>query len=636
MSSLTKYAIIIDSGSSGSRALVYEYTSDPVNNPSGLPKIKQISNKKTKPGLSTFGKKKKGSYDLWNDHFEELIENAQQIIPSNLHNATPIYVQATAGMRLLPTKDRNRILDETCQILSEKSEFIIQPCNEHVEVIDGDTEGLYGWLALNYLTDRLTNNLDDSNNIKNKHPYGFMDMGGASTQLAFVPSRKDELDKHSDDMYSVKLRNNKGEINEWSVFVSSWLGFGANEARKRQLDALVNALPPNVNYDKDGDGKGDLVDPCSPIGMKTDVDYNNKIFTVTGSGEYEGCLRTIYPLLLKHLPCSDEPCLFNGVHAPSMDFSMEKFVGVSEYWYTANDVFKLNGEYNYEDFEAATREFCKTDWNVILDRFNRKEYGESLTMELLQTSCFKASWIVNILHEGFGIPRLGMNDKDEASEKDEPIFKSVNNIDGNELSWTLGKMVMYASSQNEGEGNVGIYAGSAINKIIVNEGFDNANDNIVIDTETSLNNIVIIGIFGLIGFTVYYLIIKRFGSLKKFMKKIQGDRKVESMEELMNLEEGRSLVHQVSSTNLDKGLRTRSTINLHDLSGSFDDNDGDESISFMSGLGHDTLKHSFTVSNFREPPQSSPKSSSKSSKFTQNIFNLTNGSQPSFKRISTL
>lgn len=624
----TKYAIIIDSGSSGSRALVYEFSVDSNVNPTGLPKIKQVGNMKTKPGLSTFGKKKVSSYNLWDDHFADLIENARRIIPLNLHSSTPIFVQATAGMRLLPTNERDRVLKETCEVLSDKTDFIVKPCESHIEVIDGDTEGLYGWLGLNYLTNRLQ---ADSN----KHPYGFMDMGGASTQLAFVPSRADQLDRHSDDMYTVNLRSNDGNLNQWSVFVSSWLGFGANEARKRQLGALVNALPENVNYDKDGDGKGDLVDPCSPVGMKTDVEYNNKIFTVTGSGEYEGCLKTIYPLLLKHLPCSDEPCLFNGVHAPAMDFSLEKFVGVSEYWYTANDVFKLTGEYNYEAFERATKEFCATDWNTIYERFENHEFGDALTLELLQTSCFKASWIVNILHEGFDIPRLGVDNLSELNVKDEPIFKSVNNIDGNELSWTLGKMVMYASSQTDGDGVVGIVPGSSIkNKIdsVVNnkEYTEDIADNISSNSELFFPY----GIILALGCILYYIILRKFGSLKAFMKRFHDSDKVESMEELIDLEEGRSLSHRTSSNNLGGTLRTRSTLNLHELEPVNPNGGGDNSslnnFSVPPPSPYEGLKHSFTFTSFRDPTLTSGKHNNKFSPSGFG-FKFGNGSQQSLK-----
>lgn len=647
----SKYAIVIDAGSSGSRALVYQFSSDKQLNPNGLPTITQIGYKKIKPGLSTFNKQgKMYGKDIWDDYFEDIYDEIKKIIPKSNRKETPVFIQATAGMRLLPTIERDRILKETCNVFHKETDFQIYPCDEHVEVIDGDIEGLYGWLALNYLTNRLTinNGNDDENNKSYIHPYGFMDMGGASTQLAFVPSSNDQLTKHLDDLYTVKLRKNNGELFDWSVFVSSWLGFGANEARVRQLESLVNALPKNVNYDKDGDGKADLMDPCSPVGMKTDVEYNNgeSVFTITGSGNYENCLKTIYPLLLKNLPCSDEPCLFNGVHAPSMNFALEKFVGVSEYWYTANDVFKLTGDYNYNDFEKATKEFCNTDWDIIMNRFNNKEYGENLTLELLRTSCFKASWIVNILHEGFDIPRLGIDDDSELKESDEPVFRSVNNINGNELSWTLGKMVLYASSQINDDGSVGIYPGSAIDN-------SKSSNNQIISDPSSINNSNSVSssflsfiIFLLLCGGIYYIILKKFGGLKKMLRKIQNN-KTESVEDMYGLEEGRSLSHQKSIDNFNiDGLRTRSTMNLHELQNLSPvipppmDKQSEVSSSPNSpfDLQFEGLKHSFTFSSFRDPTlyhHNNNHNHNSKSKFNP-IFKLGNGSSQSLKSTNQL
>lgn len=536
-----KYAIIIDAGSSGSRAHIYEYSQDK-NLPDALPTIKQVSSKKTKPGLSTFTK----SIDsIWGDHFEPLIKHAEEIIPSNLHASTPIFIQATAGMRLIKPKYRKKILKETCKSLKKNSKFLINECADHVCVIDGDTEGIYGWIALNYLSEKLTNDLT---------PYGFMDMGGASTQLAFSPTNQEDLVEHGDDMYKVSLRKNNGELVDWQIFVSSWLGFGANEARNRQLSSLLNVLPKGVNYDVDGDGKGDITDPCSPDGMKIEFEYDDKMYSITGSGDYETCIKTIYPLLLKNMKCSKEPCLFNGIHGPKMDWSKEKIVGVSEYWYTANDVFKLGGTYDYERFELATKDFCSTNWDKLVENFNAGDYGDQLSMDLLRTSCFKASWIINVLHEGFDLPRVGVDD-DQSELASEPMFKSIKDIDNNELSWTLGKMVLYASSQIKGKGNVGVIPGTAIKLPPKENIWDHDKHTPPIKGTidfTWLTSIVLL----LTMFSVGYLyVLKKYGGLSAFMKKVKQYKPVS--EEWIDLEEGRSLSRPERGT-----LRTRSTMNL--------------------------------------------------------------------------
>ncbi|ODV83699.1 hypothetical protein CANARDRAFT_29692 [[Candida] arabinofermentans NRRL YB-2248] len=488
------YGIVIDSGSSGSRLQIYKwedpsYLQKNSKSPEQLRSIPKIIQQedwsfKTTPGLSQFADKPNR---VWDDHFKYLIEQAEKIIPENKISQTPIFVQATAGMRLITEKKKNKVLSEVCKSLKKHSNFMISDCEKQIQVIDGELEGLYGWIGLNYLKGKL-DNYDPSLPITDHDSYGFMDMGGASTQISFVPSDMKELQKHQADLYKLKLRNVNGETQDWSVFVSTWLGFGANEARKRHLRNMIYSLPDGVNYDTNGDNTYDLVDPCSPKGMKIEQELNGVNYEITGSGDYKTCLRYIYPLLLKHLPCKDEPCLFNGVHAPTIDFKKDKFVGVSEYWYTANDVFHMGGEYNFLKFEERLKEFCELDWGTIESNFESGVYGSNIEMPLLKDSCFKASWVVNVLHEGFELPRLGLEadeltDKEikllDKEDKDHIAFESAKLIDGAELSWTLGKIILHASSQVPSNDNepVGIIA-STSTQYITSSSVINSNNNI--------------------------------------------------------------------------------------------------------------------------------------------------------------
>lgn len=609
----TKYAIIIDSGSSGSRVFVYSYTLSSTKNE--LPPINLVTTKKTSKGLSTYSDK----IDLiWSEHFSPLIEHAKTNIPEDQYDDTPIFVLATAGMRLLPDKQRESVLSEVCQSFDNYSGLGSNlgslngaRCFEMVRVVDGEEEGLWGWIALNYLTDKL---LPGDKNL----PYGFMDMGGASTQIAFVPSSSKELENYLEDLHIISLRTTTGDGFSWPVFVSSWLGFGANEARRRELESLIHALPtvPNNIYDIDGDGKDDLVDPCSPPGMKIDYDYNGKTYTITGSGNYEGCLRTIYPLLLKHLPCTKEPCLFNGVHAPGMDFSKEKFVGVSEYWYTAHDVFHLGGDYEYKKFEKATKEFCTTNWESLMARLEDGEFGPAIGEAGLRRACFKASWIVNVLHEGFNLPREGIDDDSSDDEiEPEPVFKSIKDIDGDELSWTLGKMVLYASSQAPGDSDVGVFTGSI--KDIPNAITHNSDNNSDLkngvsgdhfvnkaDSFNLMNSLLLIGFLFIVG---YFWILRRYGGLKKFLKRYRqfstAILRREGSQEWIAMEEGRCFLSPSpcnlprentngSHLNDERTLRTRSTVNLNEIR-NMDENEEHNNI-------RSNLKQSLTFATFAD------------------------------------
>ncbi|CAI4059818.1 hypothetical protein N7582_001466 [Saccharomyces uvarum] len=443
-----RFGIVIDAGSSGSRIHVFKWqdpesllhaeNQDSESTLQSVPHIHQESDWtfKMNPGLSSFEKIPQEAYK---SHIKPLLDFAKDIIPESHWSNCPVFIQATAGMRLLPQDKQSAILENLCQGLKHSSEFLIKDCSSQIQVIDGETEGLYGWLGLNYLYGHFNN----YNPQVSKHfTFGFMDMGGASTQIAFAPHDEDQIEKHRDDIASIFLRSVNGDLQKWDVFVSTWLGFGANQARRRYLAQLINTLPENTNdYDDDDFHTKTLNDPCMPRGSTTDFEFKDTTFQIVGSGNYEQCTKSIYPLLLKNMPCDDEPCLFNGVHAPRIDFAKDKFIGTSEYWYTANDVFKLGGEYNFDKFSKSVREFCNADWTHISENSDKGMYN-SISDDFLKDSCFKGNWVLNILHEGFDLPRI---DVDAEKVDDKPLFQSVEKVNERELSWTLGRILLFAS-----------------------------------------------------------------------------------------------------------------------------------------------------------------------------------------------
>ncbi|VEU23013.1 DEKNAAC104186 [Brettanomyces naardenensis] len=605
---MDKYGIVIDAGSSGSRLQIYKWKdpaailADGSASASILHSVPHIIQEKkwssrVNPGLSSYANK---PGNIWKNHLRPLIEFAETIIPKDSIKDTPIFVQATAGMRLLPEKKRNKVLDTVCDSLRRYSKFKIDSCSDQIEVIDGETEGIYGWMALNYLKNEF-NDFDKSKALDSRSTFGFMDMGGASTQIAFVPSKQSEREKHSDELYTVRIRGIDGTVQEWPVFVSTWLGFGANEAHRRHLRNLIMALPEGVNYDINGDDTYDITDPCSQKGMKVQQEYKGITYDITGSGDYRQCIRTIYPLLLKHLPCKDNSCLFNGVSAPKIEFDTDRFVGVSEYWYTANDVFHMAGDYNFKQYEQRLKSFCEADWSTVERNYNDGKYGENINLPLLKDSCFKASWIVNVLHEGFGLPRIGVDedtgadsDSDDtaAGKSSESAFQSANSINGADLSWTLGKILLYASSSvpvSMYAAPVGLFP-SAAKQLELSQQKDEAY------SQRDRESLFGWWIFFFFVFSIMAIVFVLRGGhpktksqlLKVFLKfqgtvnrlksraagayvRLSGGNSdevdiTEQSEELSNLEAGRFVHPSESSADLGAAtLRTRSTANLQDL-----------------------------------------------------------------------
>ncbi|KDN37080.1 hypothetical protein RSAG8_10433, partial [Rhizoctonia solani AG-8 WAC10335] len=212
-----------------------------------------------------------------------------------------------------------------------------------------------------------------------------------------------------------------------------------------------------------------------------------------GTGSFSECLAATEPLLNKHAPCPDSrSCLFNGVPAPPIDFSVSRFIGVSEYWYSSENVFGLGGGYDFLQYERAASAFCGQSWDDLVaahdktksehgkeglggdghtenhgEIVNVGQWGRNVELKRLEIQCFKAAWIVNVLHEGIGIPRIvdsrgnstdedtgasvsisaedkGLGQSRGSKKRPSPMFQSMDSVGDTAISWTLGKMVVEA------------------------------------------------------------------------------------------------------------------------------------------------------------------------------------------------
>jgi Golgi nucleoside diphosphatase len=452
-----RWGVILDAGSSGTRLHIYKWK-DPERALKGaskddlrsLPKLKteKKGTKKIRPGVSTFGDK----VEDVGEYLRPLVEHALKIIPEDQVQDTPIFLMATAGMRLLPHFQQSALTREICSYFQQNTRFSLPDCNMHIQVIPGETEGLYGWIASNYLLGGF-DHADKHQHGKGHHTYGFLDMGGASAQIAFAPNAT-EAEKHADDLKLLRLRTLDGSPSEYKVFTTTWLGFGVNQARASYIKNLE---------DRYADTGAELPDPCLPKGLRTTLagdpvgDRQSGTPTLIGTGHFDECLQLTYPLLGKDKPCEDHPCLLNGQHVPAIDFDVNHFIGVSEYWHTTHGVFGGKGDkaYDFATYQQRVKDYCSQDWGQIQSKIAGQKDNDP---KIAQEACFKASWLINVLHEGIGIPRIGLEKLptanvskgalEHAKEKGflDP-FQPVDKIDGIEVSWTLGKMVLYAAGQ---------------------------------------------------------------------------------------------------------------------------------------------------------------------------------------------
>ena len=364
------FAVMLDAGSSGTRAHVYAWPSqadcdDRLSNKLVFEKGDGFS---ANPGLSAFA----GNISGIAAYMEPLMSSALASVPGVAHSSTPIFLQATAGMRLLPVSDQDAILGAVHDVFGD-SPFLSAPDNSLV--VTGAVEGANEWTSVNYLRGALGSN--DTNSTMTP-PAGVLGMGGASTQIAFVPLEGTELKAGA---FPIEFEGAKS----LELYVHSYLGLGATEAQLGLQAYLAAELAMAVE------------DPCllrgyattSPVGPGgTDVELE-------GSGDEEQCRHAIQSSLVNtDAPCPLTPCSFDGVYQPDLAKGglvlKKSFYEVSAFFFTA-EFFGLEETAPLIEMERAGKTFCALSWEEA-----QLEYPAT-PPDFLANYCFTALYFVELL-----------------------------------------------------------------------------------------------------------------------------------------------------------------------------------------------------------------------------------------------
>ena len=444
------YGIVVDAGSSGSRAYLYHWPSK--SQPTDLLSIKPLMDsfkqplvKTVTPGLSSL----ESSPDQAFAYLKPLLDFASKHIPEENQAETPLFILATAGMRLIPPEKQDLILNNLYDNISQKYSFYFP--EDNLEIISGIQEGIYQWLAINYVLDKFGHDPG-----QNRHPtVGAIDMGGASMQIAVEVTAQD-ISK-----FSAKDKGKVVEVNlgcldtkshHYKLFVTTFLGYGANEAIARyhrhlilsQLlspSLVIRGLIPKFPYE----------DPCLPQGLKEnvslpiDVDHlkydlkyaalkPSQTLYLQGTGEWQKCYESLTDFVNSgedyFQPCDKLQCPDNGIKMPPIvDLQHREFYGFSEFWYTMEDIFQMGGNYDFHAFSTAAQAFCSRHWDDIFPDWQAGKYPNA-DLERLKTECVKSVWISVALHEGFSFPL------DFAH-----LISAPNTVNSQVVHWTIGALL---------------------------------------------------------------------------------------------------------------------------------------------------------------------------------------------------
>ncbi|CAJ0565432.1 unnamed protein product, partial [Mesorhabditis spiculigera] len=422
------YGLILDAGSTGTRMFLYTWTSssdtrlidiNPALDHHELPVVKKVY-----PGLSTFADHPHDAAE----YIKPLMDYAVEFIPEEKRPYTPVFIFATAGMRLVPDLQQKAILEDLHTKLPQMT--VMQIMKEHIRVIEGKWEGIYSWIAANYILGRFNPPMDKPDfpkggepTINRKDTVGMIDMGGASAQIAFeLPQSTSFL---TENVENVNLGcRDESPLFKYKLFVTTFLGYGVNEGlRKYEQDLYKEMSEVNGSY---------VRDECLPtnlVEMAKGIDGNQ--FTRRGMGDWESCVEKLSSLIDPgSAPNCLPSCYFGNVAAPDIKLSDMQFFGFSEFWFSVEEVLKLGGTYNYTMVREKSRQFCNQKWSSIKSQATRLLYPKA-DEQRLRTQCFKSAWITAVLHAGFDF------------ERDQNKFQSVLQVDGQEVQWALGAMIYH-------------------------------------------------------------------------------------------------------------------------------------------------------------------------------------------------
>lgn len=212
-SNVAVYAVVIDAGSTGSRVLALSFEKSAID---GSLKLQNDLFVQNKPGLSRFAENpEEGAKKI-----QELLEEAKKFVPKDAWNKTPIALRATAGLRLLPKDKAQNLLNQVEKVI-KNSPFLSD--ENAVSIMDGKDEGLYSWLTVNFLLDRLKDNASKS--------VATLDLGGGSVQITFIPSQTKRIaEKRPCHLHKVSIMNKT-----FDMYSYSYLGLGLMAARRKVL-----------------------------------------------------------------------------------------------------------------------------------------------------------------------------------------------------------------------------------------------------------------------------------------------------------------------------------------------------------------------------------------------------------------
>ncbi|XP_033735077.1 ectonucleoside triphosphate diphosphohydrolase 3-like isoform X2 [Pecten maximus] len=394
------YGVMFDAGSSSSKLKIYKW-------PTRLSSAEAfdmdlIYTKRYKPGISDY------VYHLDDipNYLAEMLTKAKSLVPTNLHHSTPLFMMATAGLRVLSENDAIALMTSARRYLGNST---INPFkyNPHtVRILSGEEEGAYAWIAANYLRNFFGSDRPPSQAV------GVLEMGGGSTQITFIPDGPILA-----NMFPVRMAGVT-----YYLYTHSYLYYGQNYMAHRVRRYLEEESPLDT----------ELLNPCMLRGDNVSFSTEEGATVIfRGDSNPTKCLEIINSFLQSagENSCYPKPCAIGQTYQPSL--GTDTFFAISAYVYAPTTLRALDtfGRLQIPTLNTTAHEYCRmTLAQAINSTGTLAEYASGY--------CMMGLYIPSLLTTSYGFPsstqRIQVTDK----------------INGESVDWALGA-VLYELEQIE-------------------------------------------------------------------------------------------------------------------------------------------------------------------------------------------
>ncbi|KAL1496512.1 hypothetical protein AB1Y20_016466 [Prymnesium parvum] len=377
-----QWAVVFDAGSTGTRVHVYSW---PPPRAGELAAVRAVpgGNLKVKPGVSTFD----GQPEAAGASVAKLVRLAASLVPAEAQRSAAVMLKATAGMRLLPKRRAQRLYDALYAAVVEQSGFA--PKREQFGTLSGEDEGVFGWLAVNFLlsTDKSRKSPPQFGTV------GALDLGGGSTQITMPAAAG------APSTLLVPLPAGR----QASVFTHSHLGYGNNQVLAELTRAEAAA--------------------CLSRGAVWDASANASEgpHPIQGTGSFAACEGGVRRVL----------AAFNPHGQPAVR-GAQPFVAMSLFFYSVNfataaGYLPQSDTHSPRAMLHAAASLCKEPHASLFARMKGKD---PLTPDdAIQWRCFHLLYAARLLTDGYGFA------EDSAS------IEFLGDVGGVEVEWTLGAVL---------------------------------------------------------------------------------------------------------------------------------------------------------------------------------------------------